>query len=211
MEFWLSYNNKEEELQLPVPPPVFTIVKGNINKTVTTSNVAGEINLLGKGEGKLAEIELASFFPAQNYSFCQYRGFPRPYSCVEMIERWRKTGQPIRLIVTGTDINMAAGVEGFEYGERDGTGDVYFTLELKEYRFLQTPTQQLSKPEYVPPPEAKRPITKPVPDGYTVKAGDTLYAIAKKLTGNGANYKQIAAKNNIKNPDLIHPGQKLVM
>lgn len=211
MEFWLTFNNREEELQLPVPPPDFTVVKGNINKTVTTSNVAGEINLLSKGEGKLAEITIASFFPAQEYYFCQYRGFPEPYKCVEMIERWRKTGQPIRFIVTSTDINLPMGIESFEYGEKDGTGDVYFTLELKEYRFLKVAgVQQLNKPEYTPP-EVKKPITKQVPNTYTVKSGDTLWAIAKRLTGNGANYKQIAAKNNIKNPNLIHPGQKLVL
>jgi nucleoid-associated protein YgaU len=127
-----------------------------------------------------------------------------------MIERWRKTGQPIRLIITDTDINMAVGIEGFEYGERDGTGDVYFTLELREYRFLKVPTQQLTKKGYTPP-ETQRPVTKPTPDTYTVKAGDTLWAIAKRATGNGANYKQIASKNGIKNPNLIHPGQKLVI
>lgn len=210
MEFWLTFNNREEELCLPVPPPSFEITQGNINQTVTTAQTAGEINLLGKGNGKLAEITLSSFFPARDYSFCQYTGFPNPYQCVEMIERWRKSGQPIRFIITDTDINLPMGIESFVYGERGGTRDVYFTLQLKEYRFLQVPTQQLNKPEYKPP-ETQRPITKQVPNSYTVKSGDTLWAIAKQLTGNGANYKQIAAKNNIKNPNLIYPGQKLVI
>jgi len=210
MEFWLTFNNREEELHLPVPPPSFEITQGNINQTVTTAQTAGEINLLGKGNGKLAEITLSSFFPARNYPFCQYSGFPGPYQCVEMIERWRKSGQPIRFIITDTDINLPMGIESFVYGERGGTRDVYFTLQLKEYRFLQVPTQQLNKPEYKPP-ETQRPITKQVPNSYTVKSGDTLWAIAKQLTGNGANYKQIAAKNNIKDPNLIYPGQKLVI
>jgi nucleoid-associated protein YgaU len=48
---------------------------------------------------------------------------------------------------------------------------------------------------------------------YTVKKGDTLWAIAKKYYGNGAQYKKIynANKNIIKNPDLIYPKQKLVI
>ncbi|NMA75462.1 MAG: hypothetical protein GX963_15225, partial [Bacteroidales bacterium] len=110
MEFWLSFNNREEELQLPVPPASFTVTKGSLNKVVTTAQTAGQVNLLGKGKGLLTEIEFSGFFPNQEYSFCRYRGFPKPHNCVEMIERWRKSGKPIRLIITGTDINLAMAI-----------------------------------------------------------------------------------------------------
>lgn len=43
---------------------------------------------------------------------------------------------------------------------------------------------------------------------YTVKAGDTLSSIAKKY---GTTYQKIAKDNGISNPNLIHPGQKLVI
>ncbi len=43
---------------------------------------------------------------------------------------------------------------------------------------------------------------------YTVKKGDTLINIAKKYN---TNYKKIANDNNIKNPNLIYPGQKLII
>jgi len=39
---------------------------------------------------------------------------------------------------------------------------------------------------------------------YTVVKGDTLSAIGKKF---GVNWRDIAAANNIANPDLIYPGQ----
>lgn len=42
---------------------------------------------------------------------------------------------------------------------------------------------------------------------YTVKKGDTLWAIAKEYLGSGTKYTQIAQENNIKNPNLIYPGQ----
>ena len=42
---------------------------------------------------------------------------------------------------------------------------------------------------------------------YVVKKGDTLWAIAKKYLGSGTKYPQIASENNIKNPNLIYPGQ----
>lgn len=41
---------------------------------------------------------------------------------------------------------------------------------------------------------------------YTVKKGDTLSAIAKKY---GTTVAKIVKDNNIKKPNLIHPGQKL--
>lgn len=42
---------------------------------------------------------------------------------------------------------------------------------------------------------------------YTVKKGDTLWAIAKKYLGSGSKYQQLAKWNNISNPNLIYVGQ----
>ena len=44
---------------------------------------------------------------------------------------------------------------------------------------------------------------------YTVKSGDSLSAIAERYYGNAMEYKKIAHYNNISNPDLIQPGQKI--
>ena len=46
---------------------------------------------------------------------------------------------------------------------------------------------------------------------YTVVAGDSLSKISKKLYGDANQWKRIfeANREQIKNPDLIHPGQKL--
>ena len=46
---------------------------------------------------------------------------------------------------------------------------------------------------------------------YTVAGGDTLSKIAKKFYGNANAWNTIfqANKDQIKNPDMIHPGQVL--
>lgn len=44
---------------------------------------------------------------------------------------------------------------------------------------------------------------------YTVKAGDTLYSIARKILGDPKKYLLIAKQNKITPPFLIWPGQKL--
>jgi len=50
------------------------------------------------------------------------------------------------------------------------------------------------------------PSSKSTMKSYTVKSGDTLSAIAKRYS---VEWKTIATYNNIKNPNLIHPGQVL--
>jgi nucleoid-associated protein YgaU len=46
---------------------------------------------------------------------------------------------------------------------------------------------------------------------YTVRSGDTLSKIAKDFYGDAAKWPKIFEANSdvIKNPDLIHPGQKI--
>ena len=46
---------------------------------------------------------------------------------------------------------------------------------------------------------------------YTIKKGDTLWAIASEFLGKGARYPEIFEANRevIKDPDLIYPGQQI--
>jgi nucleoid-associated protein YgaU len=48
---------------------------------------------------------------------------------------------------------------------------------------------------------------------YTVAEGDSLWKIAQHAYGHGNLWKKIyeANKDRIQNPDLIHPGQTLVI
>ncbi len=210
MDYYLSFNNNKERIRLAVIPSYFEVTIPHQNTTVNI-NELGEINLIGKTG--LVSMTIESFFPNQQYSFCLYRDFQKPYEYIKQLLKWKDSGKPIRVIVTGTPINYAMAIESLIYSEVDGTGDVYFTLEVKEYKFIKTPssntlttksTTQLTTP-------ATQRETKPLTSHYTVQKGDTLWLIAKKITGDGGNYKAIAQKNNIINPDKIYVGQKLVI
>ena len=205
MDFYLSYNNNEEQLRLPVIPGEFELSQRH-NNTVININSLGEINLIGK-KG-LASISLSSFFPAQEYYFCKYTGFPKPYECIKMIQKWRDSGKPIRFIITGTPVNYAMTIENFIFSEQDGTRDVYFTIELREYVFIkQVKPTKVTTPNgtQVTVPATKR-EAKPIPSKYKAQKGDNMYTVAKKTTGNMSNAKAIAKTNKrdqYKGMDLV--------
>lgn len=200
MQFWLRQDN--EFFWLPVPPEDFSIDKGLNNSTVVVEEL-GELSLIGSP--KLSSITISSIFPMQCYYFCQYKNIKAPYDCVKLIEKWIHSKRPIGLLITGTNINMTCTIESFTYGEKDGTRDVYFTIQLKEYKKLDI---KYSITESAP--TFKRAVTKPSPPTYTVKGGDYLILIAKKCLGDGNRWREIYNNNKSvigSNPNLIYPGQ----
>lgn len=219
IEFWLSFNNGEERLRLPVNPASI-IVNDGFNYTDVEVSQLGEFTVIG--EKRLVEIELASFFPAEyNPSYCEYEGFPTPWECIETLKRWRDSRRPMRLTITGTPINYAMTIRDLTYdAERSGhVGDIYYSFTLKEYRFVtfnklvETPivSAQSVKVEKVTPRPNPKP---PAPKTYTVVRGDTLWKIAAKpnVLGNGNRWRELYEMNKSvigKNPNLIYPGQKL--
>ncbi|MBA2422047.1 MAG: LysM peptidoglycan-binding domain-containing protein [Chitinophagales bacterium] len=70
---------------------------------------------------------------------------------------------------------------------------------------VEPKTQKIQTPPSMKAPEASR--------EYTIERGDTLSNIAKKFYGNAGDWKKIyeANKNTIKNPDLIYPGEKIII
>ncbi|MEU0499505.1 LysM peptidoglycan-binding domain-containing protein [Nocardia sp. NPDC005998] len=65
--------------------------------------------------------------------------------------------------------------------------------------------------EEVAPPAEEVPPPPPAAQTYTVEPGDTLWAIAERLYGDGNRYQEIADASGIDNPDLINPGQVLTI
>lgn len=204
LEFWLKFNNGEESLWLPVNPETISVTSPFGYEDVNVSNF-GEITIIGNNA--LNSFAISSFFPRDfNASYCAYSKLPDPWSAAKTIERWQKSGKPIRFIVTGTPINLPVTIRNFTYEERGGQpGDVYYTLELKEYVFVSVPRKSAN---------TARPNVKESPTSYVVKSGDSLWKIAAKIYGHGDKWRTIYEKNKKligPNPNLIYPGQKLVI
>lgn len=134
MKFLLSFNNKAEKIQLPIPPPEYKVSVANNNSIININDV-GELNMIGKTG--LVSISFESCFPATDYYFCQCRPTQKPIAYVRQLLSWKDSGNPMRFAVTGTKINNPFVIENLEYSQNDGTDDINFTLNLKEYRFLE--------------------------------------------------------------------------
>lgn len=199
IEIWLSVDGNA--FRLPVLPAEIELTTSNNHQRININDL-GEVLLRGKEQ--LKTMNLASFFPNQDYPFLEYSDVFPPWESVQIIDLWRELEDVIKLTITGTNIRFDAVVDSFTYREQDGTGDVYYELSLTEYKWLKTRTKTASK--YVKP-ATKRPAKKVTAKTYTVKRGDTLSHIALRFTGNAMNYKKIAKANGIKNPNRISVGQ----
>ena len=204
MEFWLKKENKFE-FQLPVKPSDYTVSVAHKNTTVNVIT-AGDITL--RGNTGLKDIPISSFFPARDYNFSNNSDRKDPLYYVEKIEECRKSDNLIRVIITGV-LNMECTIESFVWGEQDSTGDIYYTLYLKEY--VKPKINKLTKSN----PTSTRDTNGGSSSGksYTVKSGDSLWGIAKKFYGDGSKYMKIfeANKGKLRDPNVISVGQVLII
>ncbi|MBP0725531.1 LysM peptidoglycan-binding domain-containing protein [Bacillus sp. RG28] len=203
MKWWLIGNQGKEKFQLPVPPGDFKLNNSHDIQTVNLNEI-GDFPI--KADRKPISISITSILPSQDYYFCQYRPVPKPYDCVSKIEKWKESNYPIQLLVTETNINRLFLIESFEYGERAGSRDVEFTLNLIEFRYI-------TKPSNVSSSTTKKRNSQPrkTSKSYTVKSGDTLFVIARKVYGDGSKWRSLASKNNIKDPKNLKAGKVLML
>jgi hypothetical protein len=217
MKFLFDSNNGKESLQLPVNPPVFHISDGSSINTIETIGL-GEITMIGKG--KLIEITLESHFPAEPLRYFNYvendkkpeiPDVKAPYEYIELLKRWKSHEEYILLTISDTPVNKVPMViENLTYGEEGGSRDVKYELQLREYRTHKLkPTTEGQKVVAATKDEKQSRKDQVAPGGiYVVKAGDSLWKIARLVYGDGSKYKEIMTKNKLKS-DLILVGQRL--
>ena len=214
MEIYLGTDT--DKIRFPVVPSVFGVSRSNYIDTQSVLKL-GEVPIFNGTS--LKTIELTSFFPNQEYSFCDYTGFMKPYEFSEKIQRWLYQGTPVRIIITDSPTNMQCLIQQFDTAEQDGTRDLYFTLNLIEYRPIEIPvikndtnTSNASN-NTTRPTEQVNNTTQKV---HKVVKGDSLWAIAQKYYGKGSLYPKIKEANKSKYPSLaknniIYPNWELII
>lgn len=186
MEIWLEKNG--DRMRLPVTP-LFSVPL-TINNSKETLNEVGTVNIAGKPG--LRTVALESFFPAQEYPFNEPGTNLDPWSYARKIDYWARGTEPLRLIITETPHNFEVLVDDFEPIVRDGSGDVYYILNLSEYIHIESTVSDV-KDEVVEVPKIQRFKTvEEIPEVLkTPSVHDTPGTMAQKLTGDSDNYKNV--------------------
>lgn len=220
----MSYACYLDGVEFPVPSKLTVKVK-NKNKTLVLLN-EGEINFL-RTPG-LTEIVVPFDFP-------MLTGSRSPDYYLGVLEKLKTEKRHTQFILVRRspngralfDTNIQVSCEDYNVTEDGKNGlDVSVDVSLKQWRDYGTktvtvqespaPTQSTpapSQPQTVAVEKERDTSTAPQAKTYTVKKGDTLWAIAKKYYGAGAQYSKIYEANTdkISNPNLIYVGQVLTI
>jgi LysM repeat protein len=175
---------------------------------------------------ELKEYSFETELPHESLNYVEtLNGFKDAEFYLNLFKSWREELVPIRFLagkatsdasMESDIINILVLIESLTITEKAGEErDKYVSFKLVEYKehnkqdILLEVNEETGKASTVKK-DRKNPKSK---GSYIIKAGDTLWSIAKKFYSDGSKYTKIynANKNIIKNPSLIYSGQKLVI
>ena len=165
--------------------------------------MGGTVNAWG-GRG-LREVVIQTFLPDTGSPF--YSGAD-PQSVLAALRAWQDSGDPVRLILSGSDINDAFLIEDVTETLREGDRDVGLTLTLREYKFKSALAALAGEGGSGTSARQDERVT---PRTYTVKKGDTLWGVACRFYGDGPRWRELAVKNGVRDPKKLQIGKVLTL
>lgn len=167
----------------------------------------------------LEEFTFEAEFPSKEYHYLESGAKADADYYEKMFRKAQKNKKPIRFIASNEitdDISTKVLVISVEAVEKAGEeGDKYLTIKLLEYkgagkRYVAVQVQEQTVKQAQDVQSENPAVTEN--KTHTVEDKDTLWALAKKYYGDGAQYTKIASANpSIKNPNLIYAGQVLTI
>lgn len=221
-DIWLSTNNHKVGFHLPVLPEKITIKRKSTGKTYDMIGT-GQINQIGAPD--LVEVSFDSYFPCDfavaNYAVSNENETddstnkssqavakkvtppPNPQLYVNLLSAWMASKRPIRFIYQGGNksFTLPMSIDSFDYWEQGGdVGDIFYSISFKQYVFYSAKRVTVVTKQgktVVQKQEPSRLNEQVQPETYTLKPGDSLFKVAKKILGNSSRWGEIQKLNRI--------------
>lgn len=220
----MPYEIYIDDMLLPLPPEKIPVSYNGQNKTVSLIN-GEEINLI-KPAG-LSDISFDIIIPQMDYPSAVWTGsINNAEDFLERLRDLKKSKRPFELIIIRRDpagkslfdTSMDVTLEDYKVSDDVGEGfDLKVNLSMKEYRYYGTKIMNFTIDDKTGTDVSQNDMDRQgEPLGqknYTVVKGDCLWLISKKQLGDGNRWQEIYKLNQdkVKNPNLIYPGQVLIM
>lgn len=216
MSYSVYFKYGGKKYKLPVNPEE---IKRSRQLNIENYQVLGTGQVSVPSYYNLEEFSFEAEFPSQDYHYMNSGARADADYYEKMFRKAQKNMKPVRFIASNDitdDISVMVLVKSVEAVEKAGEeGDKYLSIKLQEYKApgkryvaIQTVAATVKQEDTAAATETNPAVTEN--KTHTVQSGDTLWGIAKKYYGNGSQYTKIASANpDIKNPNLIYPGQVL--
>lgn len=212
VEITIRDNDTGQYLLIPVLPPSIQYQDGAAQANTVQILDLGDVDF--PNGVALDSCSWASFFPARyDPSYCATSQLLSPEGYRNKLSGWKDNSTSLQLIIPAAGISKTMYLSTFTWDYGKGhEGDIYYQLSFVELKSIRP--KKLTPQGTVPPKGKKEPAdrkpapAKPKPKTYTVKSGDSLSLIAKKL--GISSWKTIYEKNKGTigaNPNLIKVGQ----
>lgn len=192
VDIYIKERNGSREIRVPILPEQIKIKSGEAAFASYDIMNKGEV-VVPTGVG-LSSYSWESEFPGKNRTDKSLmRGsWKDPASYHNILEDWKRKGTALNLLVTGFPINKDVYLKTYSFTAAGAFGDITYEVEFVENRNVAISNTSATKKSGTNSTQ-KRSSEKVT--SYTIKSGDTLWAIAQKFLGSGAKWETIYNAN----------------
>lgn len=198
VDIYLKESNGSREIRFPWLPDKVNFETNGARMASYEIIDIGEVNV--PSGSNLSGFSWSSYFPGKGHKDIPFiRGsWQDPKKIHNILEEWKKKGTPLRVIMTGSPINHDVYIMDYSAEFESGYGDYKYKISLKQRRKVKVTSKRVAAMSSGLLQSKTGGGSGSGDSGgktYTVKSGDTLWAIAQKFYGSGAKYGTIYNAN----------------
>lgn len=187
VDIYIREKSGSREIRIPLLPEKFSFPKGDVIFITNDIMGRGEVSIPSGTE--LGTYSWESEFPGPlRKNDAMMRGeWKDPKTYRSILEDWKRKGVKLNLLITGYPVNVDVYCQEFRPEGSGPFGDIKYEISFIEARDITITTSDASTTTTTRTTETIK--------SYTIKSGDTLWSIAERLYGSGAQWQKIYNAN----------------